>query len=237
MGFLHQFFQNVFEQSPAYRDTYSNSFVDSKLDEIEAHLEIDRYGSFQLTDAVRPSMDLRIRPLQGYRHDTYHDEESGADVPVLMAAASRETLFSLFMQLIQRLGNCVDVVLESSHDHQTNGHVDYYREHIDTPVLTSTLWEYEDLILNDGCCGIATLNPNTPQEVQFDEHKLLIIYGSPLEPFEHILERNGVPCQDEMKFITEADHVHTSTENFRVQFEHLRTDLGIDADHGTTNYC
>ena len=152
-----------------------------------------------------------------------------------MAAATRDILFPLFMQLIQRLGETVDVVLETSHDHQTNGHIDFYREQIDTPVLTSTLWDFEDLLLNDGCTGIAVLNPQTPQEIQFDEHKLLIMYGSPLEPFEFLLENSGVCCSEDMAFITEADHVHTSTEDYRDQFEKLRTQLGIDADFGSAN--
>ena len=56
--------------------------------------------------------------------------------------------------------------------------MDLYREHIDMPVLKSTLYDFEDLLVNDGCTGIAVLNPGLPQEVQFDEHKLLIVYGS-----------------------------------------------------------
>ena len=48
------------------------------------------------------------------------------------------------------------------------------------PVLKSILWEYEDLLTNDGCTGLAVLNPGIPQEIQFDEHKLLIVYGDQL---------------------------------------------------------
>jgi hypothetical protein len=234
MGFLQEFFQNVFQQSPAFRNQPS-SFVQSRPLDIQSHLDIDTYGSFRLTDAVRPSMDLKIEPTQGYRHEIYRDEESDAQVPVIMAAASREILFPLFIELVQRLGESVDVVLETSHDHQTSGHVDYYREQIDLPVLISALWDFEDLLLNDGCTGIAVLNPETPQEVQFDEHKLLIMYGSPLEPWEFMLENNGVPCNESMGFLTEADHVHTSSEDFRRQFDQLRTQLGIDADFGSAN--
>ena len=68
-------------------------------------------------------------------------------------------------------------MLETSHNRDTKGHADLYREHIDLPVLKSTLYDFEDLLLNDGCTGIAVLNPHVPQEVQFDEHKLLIVYG------------------------------------------------------------
>lgn len=236
MGFLQQFFQNVFQQSPAYKD-FAEEQADRAMEDIERYLTNDSYGDFQLTDAVRPSINGSVEPQQGYRHDVYRDEESGKVIPVIMAAASREILFSLFMQLVNRLGPTVDVVLESSHDHDSNGHVDFYREQIDEPVLTSTLWDYEDLLTNDGCTGIAVLNPNTPQEVQLDEHKLLIIYGSPLEQFEHVLEQNGVTCIDDMLFITESEHVHTSSGEYLDGFEKLRTQLGIDADYGSNNYC
>jgi hypothetical protein len=75
------------------------------------------------------------------------------------------------------------------------------------------------------------LNPAIPQEVQFDEHKLLIIYGEPLAPFEDILQTHGIPCRDDLRFITEAEHVHSSTEEFCRNFEILRTRLGIDGPH------
>ena len=234
MRFLQEFFQNVFQQSPAFQGS-PDSFAQAHDVELQSHLEIDTYGDFQLTDAVRPSIDLKIQPIQGYRHERYRDEESGGTVPVLMAAASRDILFPLFIDLVQRLGPSVDVVLESSHDHKTNGHVDFYREQIDTPVLISALLDYEDLLLNDGCTGIAVLNPQTPQEIQFDEHKLLIMYGSPLEPFEFLLENHQVFCDEQMGFITEADHVHTSSEEYRRKFEQLRMQLGIDADFGSAN--
>ena len=50
------------------------------------------------------------------------------------------------------------------------------------PVLKSILYEYEELLTHDGCTGIAVLNPRVPLEVQFDEHKLLIVYGNNLSP-------------------------------------------------------
>ena len=231
MGFLNRFFTEVFDESPLFK-TMNSSFDAFDPSQLEAHLEVNQYDSFELTNAVRPALDLKIRPTQGYRHDVYVDKESNTKVPVIMAAASRDTLFPLFMQLIQRLGPVVDVVLETSHQQSTNGqHIDLYREHIDMPVLTSILWEFEDLLTNDGCTGIAVLNPNTPQEIQFDEHKLLIIYGSPLEPFEFTLESNGVQNKEDIRFITEAEHVHSSTESFQHKFEELRTELGLDGDH------
>ncbi len=230
MGFLQQFFKSVFEETPNV-GAESKTYDQANKQELMRHLSTSRYGDFELTEAVRPALDLKIRPTQGYRHDYYVDEETKARVPVIMASVSKELLFPVFMQLVNRLGSTVDVVLETSHNHESTGHTDLYREQIDLPVLTSVLWEYEELLTNDGCTGIAVLNPKTPQEIQLDEHKLLIIYGSPLEPFEHVLEQNGIHCNEHIHFITEAEHVHSSSDTLFRQFGQLQTELGLDQKH------
>ena len=187
-----------------------------------------RYGSFLLTDAVRPSYNLEVVPSAGFRHDSYHDRETGVDIPVLMAAASREIIIDLFIDLLDPLGESVDVVLESSHDQTAGQHLDLGREHIDLPVLKSTLYDFEDILLDDGCTGLAVLNPRIPLEIQFDEHKLLIVYGQDLSVFEDILLGYGIGCSDEMKFITEAEHVHSSSDEYVDRFQQLKYRLGID---------
>lgn len=229
MGFLKRFFRNVLHEGmPTPR---TSSFEHLSEEELEAHLGVGRYGDFVLTDAVRPSYDLQIVPRQGFRRDVYQDEETRAQIPVLMAAASREILFELFLDLIEPLGNEVDVVLETSHNHERGGHIDLYREHIDMPVLKSVLWEYEDMLVNDGCTGIAILNPAVPQEVQFDEHKMLIVYGEPLASFESIFRARNVRHSQDMKFITEAEHVHSSSERYSRAFDELKVDLGMDVHY------
>lgn len=227
MGFLKNFFKNTYRDGELRHGR--SSFDNLSEDDLEAHLRISRYGSFQLTDAVRPSYDLQVVPRAGYRHDRYLDRESGVKIPVLMASASRESLFDLFFDLLDPLGHTVDVVLETSHDRR-GGHQDLYREEMDLPVLKSILLDFEDLLLDDGCTGLAVLNPGIPLEVQFDEHKLLIIYGQELVEFEEILEGYGLPCHDDMKFITEAEHVHSSNEDFVRRFEQLKFRLGIEED-------
>ena len=82
---------------------------------------------------------------------------------------------------------------------------------------------------NFGFRNIAVLNPSLPQEVQFDEHKLLIVYGENLGEYERIMRSYKVDCQNGMKFITEAEHVHSSSEVFADQFDQLRSRLGMDA--------
>lgn len=232
MGFLKNFFQNVFQEEEARSLSPTSSFEHLSTEELEAHLGVRRYGSFLLTEAVRPSYDLKVIPRQGYRHDAYHDTDSNTKLPVIMAAASHENLFELFIEMLEPLGNVVDVVLETSHNRDNSGHVDLYREHMDMPVLLSTLWDFEDLLTNDGCTGIAVLNPSIPQEVQFDEHKLLIVYGEKLQAYEKILETYGVLSDDEIRFITEAEHVHSSSEQYAQQFEELKMRLGMDANYG-----
>jgi hypothetical protein len=227
MGFLKNFFQNVFREETHTSGT--SSFATLSEDELESHLGVVRYGEFVLTDAVRPSYDLEVVPADGYRHDTYRDEENNVEVPVLMSAASREHLFDTFIDLLDPLGPEVDVVLETSHQRQDRDHVDLYREHIDMPVLKSILYDYEDLLLNDGCTGIAVLNPSIPQEVQFDEHKLLIVYGQNLATYEQVLGEHRLPHDEKMKFITEAEHVHSSSDKYTQQFEELKMRLGMDS--------
>jgi hypothetical protein len=229
MGFLKKFFRNVYHETAPPQA--SSSFDALSEDQLEAHLGVARYGSFVLSDAVRPSYHLEVVPSAGYRHDTYRDEASKQDVPVLMAAASRERLFETYMELLDPLGPAVDVVLESSHDYAKAGHQDLYREHIDMPILQSILWDFEDLLLNDGCTGIAVLNPRLPQEVQFDEHKLLIVYGRDLRDYERILSEQCVPCREQMRFITEAEHVHSTNDAYISQFEELKLRLGIESDY------
>lgn len=226
MGFLKNFIKNNYRNSNETQ--VSSSFETLTEEQIETHLNIAKYGNFVLTDAIRPSYDLQVVPQTGFRHDHFVDNNNGIKIPVLMASASRELLLDLFFDLLDPLGQSVDVVLETSHDQSSSNHHDMYREQIDLPVLKSTLYDYEDLLLEDGCMGIAVLNPKKPLEIQLDEHKLLVMYGDDLSDFEEIFADYAVKCDDQMKFITEAEHVHSSSEEYADQFEQLRYRLGID---------
>ena len=228
MGFLKNFFTNVFHDEPTATVRPAGGFEKLSNDELEAHLGVTRYGDFELSDAVRPSYNLEVVPSAGFRHDVYRDEENRSNVPVLMAAVTKDRLMEMFVALIGELGDVVDVVLETSHGQGNHGHTDLYREYIDMPILQSTLWDFEDLLVNDGCTGIAVLNPSIPQEVQLDEHKLLIVYGADLAAYERTLTKGRIPCREEMRFITEAEHVHSTSERFAQEFEELKMRLGMD---------
>ncbi|MEM9585740.1 MAG: hypothetical protein AAGA03_00545 [Planctomycetota bacterium] len=227
MGFLKRILRNNATEELG-RESTSGSFEALSEEELQTHMGINRYGSFDLTDAIRPSYDVQIVPKQGFRMDKYVDEKSGDETPVIMAAATRHVLMDVFLELIDDLGHVVDVVLETSHragEHRE----DLYREHIDMPVLKSILVEFEDLLLHDGCTGIAVINPAKRQEIQLDEHKLLIMYGNPLDHFRRTLIASDVYPDETLQFITEAEHVHSSSERYLDEFNVLKSRLGIDS--------
>jgi hypothetical protein len=202
-------------------------------EKLAAHLHQDRYGDFWLTDAIRPSFDLQIIPSEGFRFETYRDGRGGIEVPALVAAVSRERLFDLFLDLLDPLGEVVDVVLETSHDSEGSHHRDLYREQIDLPVFKSQCCDFEELLLHDGCTGVAVIGSSAPMEVQFDEHKLLVVYAKDLEPFADSLQRGGIPWCETIKFITEGEHLHSTEPHFAAAFEQFCLRLGVEeaAEH------
>ena len=191
------------------------------------HLRVDRYGDFLLTEAIRPAAHLPVVPREGYRLDVFRDPKARVEVPALVAAVSREKLFSVFLSLLEPLGPVVDVILETSHESPAGRHVDLVREQIDLPVLMSHLCDYEDLLLNDGCTGIAVISAAGPVEVQFDEHKLLVVYAQDIERFEEILLQEGLCRLDRMKLLTEGEHLHSTGPDHLDQFDQLACRLGV----------
>ena len=79
MGFLKQFFVNVFDDESPTKT--ASGFEQLSESELEAHLGVARYGDFELTDAVRPSYNLEVVPQPGFRHDVYRDEENRRPCP------------------------------------------------------------------------------------------------------------------------------------------------------------
>ena len=194
---------------------------------MSAHLRVDRYGDFALTDAIRPAPHLPIVPKEGFRLDVYRDPKARVEVPVLAASVSREKLFDVFLSLLDPLGPTVDVVLETSHHSRSASHRDLLREGIDLPVLASYLCEFEDLLLNDGCTGVAVISTAGPMEVQFDEHKLLVVYAEDLEIFEQVLRQADVRRDDRLKLLTEGEHLHSTDPRFVDEFEQLCCRVGV----------
>ena len=196
-------------------------------DRLTAHLSVNSYGSFTLTDAIRPGPSVPIRPRQGYHLQVYRDRKAGLKLPMISAAVSAENLIDCFIALLEPLGETVHVVLETSHGRDADDHLDYRRTHIDLPVLTSHFCDFEDLLLNDGCTGVAVLSTAGPMEVQFDEHKLLHIYATKINPFRRVLRDFGVRRRKDLPLISDAEHLHHTTDDYEDEFEQLCLRVGV----------
>ncbi len=195
------------------RENPGSSFYGLSEEDVDTHCKIRTYNSFHLTGAVAPSYDLKIVPSEGYKKEIYSDCDI-IKLPVLIASVTRKKLFEVFCDLAYQIhggqDGIVDVVLESSHEQQNSRHIDIWREEIDLSVLMSHLWLQREMLIEDGCTGVVILDPRQPAEVQFDEHKLLYVYGQQLRRFEEVLKQYGIPFRDDMKFITGAEHWHCS---------------------------
>ncbi|HLW67400.1 MAG TPA: hypothetical protein VKS79_18950 [Gemmataceae bacterium] len=198
--------------------------------QFDGHILIDRYGDFRLTDAIRPGPGIPVVPREGFRQGVYRDFKHRIRIPVLAASVSKEKLFETFLALLEPLGPVVDVVLETSHRSRSGKHKDLRRTEIDAPILASYCCEFEDMLLNDGCTGLAVMATDKAMEVQFDEHKLLLVYARKLRPFRRIVKSFGIRRDDEMPLISEAEHLHGSEPHYYDMFRDLANRIGA-GDH------
>lgn len=196
------------------------------MNPLPPHLQRSQYGEFTLTKAIRPGPTVPIIPMEGYRTSRYRDPDSKRVLPMLGAAVSAEKLFQVFLDLLEPLSDRVHVVLETSHESENNQHMDLRRGEIDAPVLMSHFCDFEDLLCNDGCTGVAVVAVGRPIEVQFDEHKLLFVYAPDLRPFKQILDSYGVPLKDDLRLIAEGPHLHHSSSEYLEEFLQLATRVG-----------
>ena len=197
-------------------------------DPLTDHLQVRHYGQFELTDAIRPAPGVPVRPRQGYRMDVYRDRNARLRLGMLSAAVSADQLFDVFLALLEPIGDTAHLVLESSHGGDSDRQTEFRRNHIDMPVLASYLCEYEDIIVNDGCTGVAVLSAAGPVEVQFDEHKLLYVYAPDIRPFRRVLKQFGIRRRKLMPLISEGEHLHHTTDDYAEEFRQLclRTGAG-----------
>ena len=197
----------------------------------QRQFKITHYGDFQMTNAVRPGPPpVGQTPRQGYRRDGWLSPE-GQVVPYLLVAVSREQLFDTFLEMLEPLDFVVDVVLDTSHGQRTTGSRSLSRRDIDRPILESALQEYEQLLLHDGCTGLAVISQDPLREVQFCEHKLLTIFApdGDLRAFERVLQRRKIRRDDSLRFITNGQHIHSGTFQQFQEFRQLCNKLGADS--------
>lgn len=198
-------------------------FPAEKQTALSEHLRRRRYGCFELTDALRPALDLRILPQEGYRRSLYRDPVSGLFVRVVTCAASGEHLFDLFMDTLDILAPTVELALGIS---STGRRVEYRRQQCELVILKSIFYDFEKLILHDGSLGLALSDGHT--EVSFDEHKLLVISGDGAQESEFLLDRYGIHYLRRLQLLTDSEHIHTTTRNWCHEADRLKISLGLD---------
>ena len=241
MGTLKRFYRNVLQNRVSFVSGTHEDRIHAL--ELESHLATITYGNFTLTDAVRPSLDLSIIPEQGFKYDrlklgidnvvSLHRIRSRWLMPVLVASVSLEQLFETFLDMLNPLGDTVNIVLETSHRHSGIHRSSLHRDYIDLPVLKSFLYDHEDFLLNDGCTGVSVSAPHIRAEVKFDEHKLISVYAKSLSPFEKILHRHNIPQNETMPLLTDAEHVHITRDEYFRRFKTLQMSLGMDESYTT----
>ena len=209
----------------------TSSFRGLSEEDINGHLRIRRYGDFMLTQGISPAYDLRIRPQSGYRRSVYKDQDGQSSI--LVISASQEKILDLFFELAPLVGPLVDAFAETSHE---NGIYRFFEDdgfsrdcdslisqNIDTSVASSIFTEFDDLLLNDGCTGVALANFRRMAELHFDNHKLIIFYGwkKTKELVLQTLARFGIAEDKSLEPICDAEHIHSTTPDFKYQFDQL----------------
>jgi len=183
-------------------------------------------SSFAFSSAAFPASNDHTTFVEGYRKSTFKDNLTEQEIPSLVISVSKEKMFDLFLELVDVLGDSVDVILESSHDSGKSRHIDHHREGIDKPILESYLREFEETLLNDGCSGVPVMAQGKPMEVQFDEHKVIVVYAQKMGAFEKVLRWNGIPRKDHLLLVNEVEHCHSTSEQYEKDFYQLVNILG-----------
>ena len=133
------------------------------------------------------------------------------------------------MDLVDLCQDDVTLILDSSHHyHHTQDRSTSESELSDLIAMKSVLWDFEDALLNDGCLGIAILNADIPYEVQLEEHKNIIIYGDYDLGQLDTLRNHGINEIPDMRFITDHEHVHSSSDDLYSKYQEMQKALSCE---------
>lgn len=182
------------------------------------HTRKRKYGSFVLTDAIRPSFALDIIPEEGYRIDDLKDV--GNDKKLLYASISREKLFKIFLQFLDECENEVEVFLEQvdpRHRHATEEH---YSELLDVSLVRDVCIKHKSLLLNQGYLSIVIRDARG--DITLDRFKCLGVIHPDINTFERILWLSDVDFIPDIQFLSEGPHIGLAYPEFNQAFENLR---------------
>ena len=199
--------------------------------QLEEDLKKDNYNGFLLTKAVRLDAKTTLLPENGFKL-VWCQIDKNTRERALLVCASREILWDLFIDFVSITGSVTDVCLESSH-HSANHdcHTDFIVEEKEVILTTSTFFDFQDILLNDGCTGIAVYNGKRRVEVQLCEHKFISIYGwkKHKRKIKKILEKYGIPLNKEMSCVVWQPHMHVSSTSYAEEFKNFKIAMGADS--------
>ena len=207
-----------------------------KLLTIEEVTESVRQGiaettGFELTNAVCPINEFGL--WAGFQRATYFDEVSG-QLHVVIITQTRSLLFDLLTDLIEELLRIekikragFDIVLESRHipDKETGfgkkydcckpSHffTDFLVRHVDPVSFLSELYDFEDLLINDGFTGLSYSVMDGHFEFRFDVHKaisrLFSKHPKLVDRIVAFLKKRGlVQLPIKVNTLAEQPHIH-----------------------------
>lgn len=188
---------------------------------------IPEVSPIRWSTAVRPAPGVMLTPIEGYRPKRPNRLANGWSPTALVVAADRSKSFDVFKALLEPLGPVVDVVLETSHFRTDGRHRDLQRAGVKRQGVVSYFNEFEDILTDDGCTGVAVMSTIVPWEVQFDEHKTIVIYAINRRPFREVLKRFGIRKRDDLVLVSEVKHVHHSSIEDAFKFRDLAKRLGM----------
>jgi len=186
-------------------------------EEFDKYLSQRRYGKFTLTDGLTPSPGFI--PTEGYH---VYKTEDGSNA--FRVSISSEQLLDVFYEMLDLLAPELNIVVLSSHGKELP--TESIRENIDTPVFLSILQEYDDVLQHDGYFGLAIYDHENDVEIQIDEHKIISVFGDNVREFLNILEMRDIIRNDELEFITDHPHLHSTKDTFARKIDALRNVMG-----------
>lgn len=186
----------------------------------------------EMTGAAFPSEKALVKIEPGYKVEV---AKNCYQVPLLITAnVHRSLIMDVLEDLIDQLGNDLEVILETSHDLPVGSYEDLYVPYCLEPlVVKSYLRQYEDLLLNDGGTGIAVLNSSTGFQVQLNEDKKVVVYvvnREDLEKAKMILESYEIPQRPMLVTVGEVEHYRNLDPAYARQFIEFAYNIGAEKE-------
>ncbi len=213
-----------------------SSFYGLNDEDIETHLRITRYSSFELTGAVAPSYDVEVKPEAGFQFINYSSSPDAIPAPGILASVSKPDLLDVFQDLlsIPAQNGAPDALYDVIIVYSLRSEEDpdrFIREQIELPELINAVESFSSLLLQDGYLEISVVCRDLDWRLTLDDHKLIFVLNEFLKPSYELLRSYGIPFiqpDADFKTISDAEHLHVSSDELLEEFERLCITLRLE---------